>query len=144
MKYHILKPITAHAFRNSTISTGRPKSFDTPLCFVAGWLWNWNMVTTPMLLSLSGIFRVRAVYYPHDSSFVTTKAFVCLSRVLGAPKGFSLHANDSLHLHLQLQHINDSFVFQAIIICSVVFLYGSVFASFPFFFDSINYFYFEW
>eukprot|EP00116_Pleurobrachia_bachei_P010796 sb/3471058/ len=55
---------------------GRPKSFDTPLCFVAGWLWNWNMVTTPMLLSLSGIFRIRAVYYPHDSSFVTTKPFV--------------------------------------------------------------------
>ncbi|KAL5263921.1 hypothetical protein ACHWQZ_G005115 [Mnemiopsis leidyi] len=38
-----------------------------PLCDTAGMLWNWNMVITPLLLSVAGLMRLHGVYWPHSA-----------------------------------------------------------------------------
>jgi hypothetical membrane protein len=62
---------------NFTISD-RPSTYNNTLCEAAGWLWNWNMITTPLLLALAGMMKIRAVYRPHDNSFVSSKIFVSI------------------------------------------------------------------
>lgn len=59
---------------------GRPAAFGQGsmknMCVLAGLLWNWNMVTTPLLLSFAGLLRIRAVYFPHDTSILSSRLFV--------------------------------------------------------------------
>lgn len=80
-------------FSGVFLLSGRDSSFDGRVCRIAGMLWNWNMVATPLLLSIAGVLRIKAVYWPHNYS-------------------------------INCVHVG--------IMCVGTYLYGAVFATFPY------------
>ena len=66
----------------SIISSGRDnwfsKSVPLAVCQIAGVVWNWNMVITPLLLSVAGLMRLHGVYWPHSAFLELHRKLVIL------------------------------------------------------------------
>ncbi|KAL5263924.1 hypothetical protein ACHWQZ_G005118 [Mnemiopsis leidyi] len=94
-------------YSGTFLVTERPTAYNSPVCELSGWLWNWNMVTTPLLIALAGLMKIRAVYWPHSNSLASSKPFITA-------------------------------------LCIGAFSYGAVFACYPYFFESVQYHFFNW
>ena len=109
---------------------------------MAGMVWNWNMIITPLLLALACAMRFHAVYWPHSKFFSDNRNLVRYFIAQSMIVNFKL-SESSIEISNNRRNEGEAgfylTFFQITGLCVLIFLYGIVFATFPYYFPDFGY-----